>query len=152
MAGSSVAGPLADFPTLCDQAFGEFLRSYGFRPAEREIDRRHARRVYADNARYIEVAANLDGDGFEAEHGFAFGDNAEHDGLGIHFLERNGEFARLGISDEVTDQGIHLLGGLQDAAAHVAVLRAKEWIRQQIPEIPALQQYLDNWGDWIPWP
>lgn len=29
---------------------------------------------------------------------------------------------------------------------------AKEWIRGKIESLPALQQYLDNWGDWQPWP
>jgi predicted PolB exonuclease-like 3'-5' exonuclease len=35
---------------------------------------------------------------------------------------------------------------------HVAVLRAREWIESRLRELPALQQYLNNWGDWDPWP
>jgi predicted PolB exonuclease-like 3'-5' exonuclease len=29
---------------------------------------------------------------------------------------------------------------------------AKAWITAKIAEIPALQRYLDNWGNWEPWP
>jgi len=29
---------------------------------------------------------------------------------------------------------------------------AKTWITSKIAEMPALQHYLDNWGDWEPWP
>ncbi len=32
------------------------------------------------------------------------------------------------------------------------VRRAKEWITARAEELPALRQYLDNWGDWEPWP
>ena len=32
------------------------------------------------------------------------------------------------------------------------VAKAKEWIAAKAPEMPALQQYLANWGDWQPWP
>ena len=32
------------------------------------------------------------------------------------------------------------------------VAKAKEWIAGKAPEMPALQQYLTNWGDWQPWP
>jgi predicted PolB exonuclease-like 3'-5' exonuclease len=32
------------------------------------------------------------------------------------------------------------------------VAKAKEWIAAKAPEVPALQQYLANWGDWQPWP
>jgi len=32
------------------------------------------------------------------------------------------------------------------------VAKAKEWIAGKAPEMPALQQYLANWGDWQPWP
>jgi hypothetical protein len=60
MVGHSDAGPLASFPALCDQAFGPLLRPHGFRPAEQEVAPCYSRRVYADNARYIAVTANLD--------------------------------------------------------------------------------------------
>jgi predicted PolB exonuclease-like 3'-5' exonuclease len=29
---------------------------------------------------------------------------------------------------------------------------AKTWIADKVAEVPALQQYLDNWADWEPWP
>src|SRR5205807_4963087 len=29
---------------------------------------------------------------------------------------------------------------------------AKAWIASKVAELPALQHYLDNWGDWEPWP
>jgi 3'-5' exonuclease len=29
---------------------------------------------------------------------------------------------------------------------------AKAWINEKVETFPALQQYLDNWGDWNPWP
>ena len=32
------------------------------------------------------------------------------------------------------------------------VAKAKEWIAAKAPEMPALQQYLANWGDWQAWP
>jgi predicted PolB exonuclease-like 3'-5' exonuclease len=39
---------------------------------------------------------------------------------------------------------------LEDEAQLVA--DAKEWISDKAAEVPALRQYLDNWGDWEPWP
>jgi hypothetical protein len=33
-----------------------------------------------------------------------------------------------------------------------AVLRAKGWLAAKVPEFPALAQYIENWGDWEPWP
>jgi hypothetical protein len=42
------------------KAFGQLLRSHGFRAVEREVGRFHARRTFADGARYIAVAANVD--------------------------------------------------------------------------------------------
>jgi predicted PolB exonuclease-like 3'-5' exonuclease len=35
---------------------------------------------------------------------------------------------------------------------HIAVLNAKEWLAAKVAELPALQRYLANWGDWDPWP
>ncbi|OAI39720.1 hypothetical protein AYO40_05545 [Planctomycetaceae bacterium SCGC AG-212-D15] len=32
------------------------------------------------------------------------------------------------------------------------VQSAKAWIEGRVAEIPALQKYLENWGDWQPWP
>jgi predicted PolB exonuclease-like 3'-5' exonuclease len=32
------------------------------------------------------------------------------------------------------------------------VRHAKQWITDKVKELPALSQYLDNWGDWAPWP
>jgi predicted PolB exonuclease-like 3'-5' exonuclease len=45
-----------------------------------------------------------------------------------------------------------LAGDLTLEDEHVAVLRAREWIQQQVATLPALQKYLDNWGEWSPWP
>jgi hypothetical protein len=45
-----------------------------------------------------------------------------------------------------------LSGELTLEDEHVAVLRAREWIQQQLAALPALQKYLDNWGEWSPWP
>jgi 3'-5' exonuclease len=35
---------------------------------------------------------------------------------------------------------------------HIAVLKAKDWLQSKVTELPALGQYLENWGDWNPWP
>jgi predicted PolB exonuclease-like 3'-5' exonuclease len=43
-------------------------------------------------------------------------------------------------------------GDISLTQEHQLVLRAREWIADKVAEIPALQQYLDNWGDWEPWP
>ena len=45
-----------------------------------------------------------------------------------------------------------LTGDLSLAEEHDVVLAAKAWIASRVPELPALQKYLDNWGDWKPWP
>lgn len=45
-----------------------------------------------------------------------------------------------------------LTGELSLEEEHVAVLRAKEWLQAKTGEMPALRQYLENWGDWDPWP
>lgn len=29
---------------------------------------------------------------------------------------------------------------------------AKAWLESRVEELPALKQYLENWGDWEPWP
>jgi len=45
-----------------------------------------------------------------------------------------------------------LMGELTLEHEQQAVLRAKGWLTGKIAEFPALQQYLENWGDWEPWP
>jgi 3'-5' exonuclease len=45
-----------------------------------------------------------------------------------------------------------LTGELTLEEEHIAVLRAREWLQQQVAALPGLQTYLDNWGDWSPWP
>jgi 3'-5' exonuclease len=35
---------------------------------------------------------------------------------------------------------------------HELVLKGKSFLQCQAEQFPALQQYLDNWGDWNPWP
>ncbi|MCI0639502.1 MAG: 3'-5' exonuclease [Gemmataceae bacterium] len=45
-----------------------------------------------------------------------------------------------------------LTGELSLEQEHIAVLKAKQWLQGKVAELPGLQQYLDNWGDWNPWP
>jgi predicted PolB exonuclease-like 3'-5' exonuclease len=45
-----------------------------------------------------------------------------------------------------------LVGELTLADEHAAVERAKTWLEAKAAEMPALGQYLANWGDWEPWP
>jgi predicted PolB exonuclease-like 3'-5' exonuclease len=45
-----------------------------------------------------------------------------------------------------------LTGDLNLEQAHELVETAKAWLVSRTGELPALQQYLDNWGDWKPWP
>jgi hypothetical protein len=45
-----------------------------------------------------------------------------------------------------------LTGELSLEQEHILVMRAKGWITEKRKHFPALQQYLDNWGDWDPWP
>ena len=45
-----------------------------------------------------------------------------------------------------------LTGELTLEDEHFAVLHAREWIQQQVSTVPALQKYLDNWGECSPWP
>ncbi len=45
-----------------------------------------------------------------------------------------------------------LTGDLTLEDEHVAVLKSREWLQAKVAELPALKLYLDNWGDWDPWP
>ena len=45
-----------------------------------------------------------------------------------------------------------LTGDLTLEREHELVTQAKAWITAKVAEVPALQQYLKNWGDWDPWP
>jgi predicted PolB exonuclease-like 3'-5' exonuclease len=45
-----------------------------------------------------------------------------------------------------------LTGDLSLEQEHEVVVRAKEWLTAKSAELPALNQYLANWGDWEPWP
>ncbi len=45
-----------------------------------------------------------------------------------------------------------LSGDLSLEQEHELVLRARDWLTAKIPELPGLKRYLDNWGDWEPWP
>lgn len=45
-----------------------------------------------------------------------------------------------------------LTGELALEDEHAKVLQAKSWIDAKSGDSPALRQYLDNWGDWQPWP
>lgn len=45
-----------------------------------------------------------------------------------------------------------LTGDLSLEQEHEVVRHAKDWLTAKTAELPGLQQYLDNWGDWTPWP
>ncbi len=45
-----------------------------------------------------------------------------------------------------------LTGDLTLEQEQALVARTKHWISQKVEEMPALRQYLANWGDWKPWP
>jgi len=45
-----------------------------------------------------------------------------------------------------------LTGDLTLEQEHEKVLLAKKWLENKTAELPALAQYLANWGDWEPWP
>ena len=45
-----------------------------------------------------------------------------------------------------------LVGSVTLEKEHQLVMKAKEFVRGQVDQFPALQEYLDNWGDWNPWP
>jgi predicted PolB exonuclease-like 3'-5' exonuclease len=45
-----------------------------------------------------------------------------------------------------------LAGELTLEDEHRAVLSARDWLQGQTPVLPALKTYLDNWGEWNPWP
>ena len=45
-----------------------------------------------------------------------------------------------------------LTGELSLQEEQELVAWAKAWIASRVTDLPALQQYLDNWGDWQPWP
>jgi predicted PolB exonuclease-like 3'-5' exonuclease len=45
-----------------------------------------------------------------------------------------------------------MTGELTLEQEHILVMRARAWITQKVTQLPALQHYLDNWGDWDPWP
>lgn len=45
-----------------------------------------------------------------------------------------------------------LLGEMTLDQEHEVVLRVKAFLTEKVAELPGLQKYLDNWGDWNPWP
>jgi predicted PolB exonuclease-like 3'-5' exonuclease len=45
-----------------------------------------------------------------------------------------------------------MTGELTLEQEHILVRRAKAWLEGKAAELPALGQYLANWGDWEPWP
>jgi predicted PolB exonuclease-like 3'-5' exonuclease len=45
-----------------------------------------------------------------------------------------------------------LTGDLTLEQEHEKVVLAKKWLENKTAELPALTQYLANWGDWEPWP
>jgi hypothetical protein len=45
-----------------------------------------------------------------------------------------------------------MMGELTLETEQELVRQAKTWLESKIDTMPALQQYLANWGDWEPWP
>jgi hypothetical protein len=45
-----------------------------------------------------------------------------------------------------------LSGDLTLEQEHDVVVHARSWLTSRAADLPALRQYLDNWGDWEPWP
>jgi 3'-5' exonuclease len=45
-----------------------------------------------------------------------------------------------------------MAGGLTLEKEHELVLKGKAFLQCQVEQYPTLQQYLDNWGNWNPWP
>ncbi|OAI46935.1 hypothetical protein AYO44_01795 [Planctomycetaceae bacterium SCGC AG-212-F19] len=45
-----------------------------------------------------------------------------------------------------------MLGEITLEREHEVVVQAKAFLTLKTPEQPGLQKYLDNWGDWQPWP
>jgi 3'-5' exonuclease len=45
-----------------------------------------------------------------------------------------------------------MAGALSLENEHQLVLKGKEFVRSHVEQYPALQHYLDNWGEWQPWP
>jgi predicted PolB exonuclease-like 3'-5' exonuclease len=45
-----------------------------------------------------------------------------------------------------------MLGEFDLAQEHRLTLQARDWITTKAQELPALRQYLANWGEWNPWP
>ncbi len=45
-----------------------------------------------------------------------------------------------------------MAGEISLACEAALVETAKLWIMETVAKLPALQQYLDNWGEWKPWP
>jgi predicted PolB exonuclease-like 3'-5' exonuclease len=45
-----------------------------------------------------------------------------------------------------------LSGDLTLEQEHQIVLHARDWLTAKVNELPALRQYLANWGNWEPWP
>ena len=45
-----------------------------------------------------------------------------------------------------------MAGELTGETEHQLVERAKSWLANKVAELPALEKYLANWGDWKPWP
>jgi predicted PolB exonuclease-like 3'-5' exonuclease len=45
-----------------------------------------------------------------------------------------------------------LTGDLTLEQEHILAMRARACLAAKVRELPALQHYLDNWGEWNPWP
>jgi predicted PolB exonuclease-like 3'-5' exonuclease len=45
-----------------------------------------------------------------------------------------------------------LTGDLTLEQEHELVNYSKQWLTDKAEELPAVRPYLNNWGDWQPWP
>jgi hypothetical protein len=45
-----------------------------------------------------------------------------------------------------------LRGDISLEEEQALVAAGKAWIKEKTAELPALNKYLQNWGDWHPWP
>jgi predicted PolB exonuclease-like 3'-5' exonuclease len=45
-----------------------------------------------------------------------------------------------------------LCGELTLEEEKMAVQKAQRWLEQKVSELPGLKSYLENWGNWEPWP
>ena len=92
--------------------------------------------------------------GLEAqEQAFAYGVKVA--GCTVHVVDEELDHGAIIVQKAVTvlaDDDERSLSARILEQEHIAVIKAKEWIESKAADMPALKQYVDNWGDWNPWP